>query len=357
MIIMPQEEHKTGTQEKVGKNTSKRKMKQQRNIAMNSSDLFPKAFNIAMARQHYAFAGRHSAVKICEWTKKSLLDEDFCYKQKFYGIRSHLCCQMTPTLGFCSNKCIFCWRPHEYNQGYEMNFKVDDPDTIIDKSIEAQRKLLSGFGGNPNVDEKKFKEAQEPMHFAISLTGEPTIYPKLPELIRRLHERGKTTFLVTNGMYPDMLNRLEKEDSLPTQIYVSLSAPDAKRFMDIDKPVFDDGWERLMKSFDFLARVKDKTRTVIRVTLIKDINMIHPEKYAEVLRRANPTFIEVKAYMYVGYSRKRLKMSNMPSHQEVKEFAAEIAKNMNYKIIDDKPVSRVVLLMKDDFPGRIMKFD
>ena len=336
---------------------SKRRLKQEKNLAMNSSDLFPSEFIKVMIRQHYALAGRHSAVKICEWTKKSLLNENFCYKQKFYGIRSHLCCQMTPTLGFCSNKCVFCWRPHEYNQGYEMNFKVDEPDAIIDKSIEAQRRLLSGFGGNPNVDKKKFEEAQEPMHFAISLTGEPTIYPKLPELIKRLHERGKTTFLVTNGMYPDMLNKLEREDALPTQVYVSLSAPNKEMFMNIDKPVFEDGWERLMRSFDFLARVKNKTRTVIRVTLIKDINMIKPEDYAKVLLRANPTFIEVKAYMFVGYSRQRLKMSNMPSHEEVKSFAKQIADNMGYKIIDDKPVSRVVLLMKEDFPGRIMKFD
>ena len=238
-----------------------------------------------------------------------------------------------------------------------MNFKVDDPETIIDESIAAQRKLLSGFGGNPRVNKRKFKEAQEPMHFAISLTGEPTIYPKLPELIKRLHERNKTTFLVTNGMYPDMLDRLERENALPTQIYISLSAPNKEMFLDIDKPVFKDAWERLMRSFDFLARVKNKTRTVIRVTLIKGINMITPEEYAKVLLRANPTFIEVKAYMYVGYSRKRLEMSNMPSHKEVKEFAIKIAKHMGYKIIDDKPVSRVVLLMKEDFPGRIMKFD
>ncbi len=325
---------------------------------IKNTTILPDPLFKALLKQQYGFAGKHSAVKICEWTKKSLLDEDTCYKQKFYGIRSHLCCQMTPTVGFCSNKCVFCWRPHEFNQGYEMNFEVDDPDTIIKKSIEQQRKLISGFGGNPKVNRRKFKEAQEPMHFAISLTGEPTIYPRLPELIKRLHELGKTTFLVTNGMYPDMLERLEKEDALPTQVYVSFTAPNEKMFNEVDKPVFKDAWQRLMRSLEFLKRVKNRTRTVIRVTAIKGINVIQPEEYGRILKeKANPTFIEVKAYMHVGYSKYRLKQENMPTHDEVKEFAKKIADSMGYKIIDDKPVSRVVLLMKEDFPGRIMKFE
>jgi len=264
---------------------------------------------------------------------------------------------MTPALGFCTNKCVFCWRAHEYNQGYKMDFEVDETELIIEESIKAQRKLLSGFGGNPKTNKKKFKEAQEPMHFAISLTGEPTIYPKLPELIRKLHELGKTTFLVTNGMLPEALEELEKKNALPTQLYVSVTAPDEETYLKIDKPVFKDAWQRLMKSLEFLSRVKEKTRTTIRVTAIKGLNMFKPDVYAEVLKKANPTFIEVKAYMYVGFSRQRLKMSNMPSHDEVKSFALEIAKYMNYKIIDEKENSRVVLLMKEDFPGRIMKFE
>jgi hypothetical protein len=36
----------------------------------------------ALEKQNYAVFGRHSAVKICAWTKKALRDEDFCYKQK-----------------------------------------------------------------------------------------------------------------------------------------------------------------------------------------------------------------------------------------------------------------------------------
>jgi len=50
---------------------------------------------------------------------------------------------------------------------------------------------------------KKWEEAQEPTQFAISLSGEPTLYEKVGELIEELRRRGKTSFLVTNGLYPE----------------------------------------------------------------------------------------------------------------------------------------------------------
>ena len=48
-------------------------------------------------------------------------------------------------------------------------------------------------------------------------------------------------------------------------------------------------------------------------------------------------------------------MTSMPFHNEVKEFAQQIAHHCNYKIIDEHPASRVVLLMKEDFPERMIK--
>lgn len=319
-------------------------------------ELFDQKFKSVLLKQHYGLVGKHSAVKICEWTKKSLLDKDFCYKQKFYGIRSHLCCQMSPTLGFCSNRCLFCWRAIEYTIDQKMKFKVDEPEEIINGCIQAQRKLISGFGGNPNINYKKFKEAQEPMHFAISLTGEPTIYPKLDLLIKKLHSLGKTTFLVTNGMYPKALFKLKENNALPTQLYISLTAPDKNTYFKVDNPVFKDAWNRLNKSLKFMNSVKGKTRTVIRMTVIKDVNMINPEGYAKLIKTANPDFLEVKAYMHVGFSRNRLKITNMPSHKEVKDFGISVGKFIDYKIVDEKENSRVVLLMKEDSNDRIMKF-
>jgi tRNA wybutosine-synthesizing protein 1 len=58
----------------------------------------------------------------------------------------------------------------------------------------------------------------------------------------------------------------------------------------------------------------------------------------------NPHFIEAKAYMWLGYSRKRLKQENMPFHKDVQEFADLIARETGFEILDEKPDSRIVLL-------------
>jgi len=296
-----------------------------------------------LEKQHYAFIGKHSAVKICTWTKKSLLDKDFCYKQKFYGINSHLCCQMSTTIGACQNRCIFCWRPIEYTISTEIKDE-DDPKTLIQNAVKAQRKQISGLKGNKLVNLKKFQEAQDPKHFAISLSGEPFIYKNLGKLIELLHKQGKTTFIVTNGLLPD---RIKKLNPLPTQLYLSLDAPNEALFNKIDRPVIKDAWKKLNKSLDILKDLKKKTRTVLRITLIKDQNMTEPENYAKLIKKADPFAVEIKAYMWVGYSRQRLEIKNMPLHSEVKEFTKEILKHLkDYKLVNEKKESRVVLLSK-----------
>ena len=106
-----------------------------------------------------------------------------------------------------------------------------------------------------------------------------------------------------------------------------------------------------------LPKLREKMRTVLRFTLIKGLNMVEPEQWADIIKLSNPMFVEVKAYMWVGMSRERLEQFNMPEHDEVKRFALEIAKHADYKLIDEHEPSRVVLLMKEDFEGRVMKFD
>ena len=67
-------------------------------------------------------------------------------------------------------------------------------------------------------------------------------------------------------------------------------------------------------------------------------------------------FLEVKSYMWIGPSKERLEVHNMMSHQDIKNFGLEICKYSGYKLIDEHELSRVVLLMKEDMPERIMKF-
>ena len=199
---------------------------------------------------------------------------------------------------------------------------------------------MSGFGG-PGVDKRLFLEARKPKHAAISLAGEPTIYPRIGELLEVLKRRGLTSYLVTNGCFP---GRLESLECMPTQLYMSLVAPDRETYGRVCLPLVSDGWERIMKSLELFPSLD--TRKVVRISAVKGINMKNPGGYAELISKAEPDYVEVKAFMFVGGSRNRLTMDNMPSHEEVKSFAKELASKLSYAVKDEKEDSRVVLLAR-----------
>ena len=308
-----------------------------------------------LEKQGYRLVGEHSAIKVCLWTKRSLRDEGVCYKQKFYGINSHRCVQMTPSLPNCTLRCQWCWRDIEHTIPKWMG-KSQDPKKIIQKCIEQHVKYLQGFGGSKKANKKKYAQAQKPLHFAISLAGEPTLYPKLPELIKELHKQKMSSFLVTNGTSPEMLRKLKEKDSLPTQLYITLPAPNEEVFKQMCSPLIKDAWKKILESLKLMKELRKDARTTIRLTLAKNKNMILPEQYAELIKIAEPLFIEVKAYMHVGYSKGRMEIKDMPLHNEIKKFSEQIARHTGYKIIDEQTASRVVLLMKKDRKDRKMKF-
>jgi tRNA wybutosine-synthesizing protein 1 len=288
-----------------------------------------------LERQQYRLAGAHSAVKVCSWTRRSLLNQGSCYKQCFYGIQSHRCLQMTPWLG-CPNRCLYCWRAVE--KVFLDGPRIDEPGEIIDACVASQRLLLSGFKGNPKADKGKWREAQDPNQAAISLAGEPTMYPRISQLVEEFGRRRFTTFLVTNGMFPGRLCDIAE----PTNLYVSLDAPDRATYKSVDRPGLPDFWERLMKSLELMNSFR--CRKVLRLTLVKGHNMRNPEGYAKLIEKASPDFVECKGYMWVGFSRKRLLESNMPSQEEVREFSRKVSELSGYGWKDEQEESRVVLL-------------
>ena len=307
--------------------------------------MIPEKVKEVLKKQHYEIVGKHSAVQICRWAKKSLRDEGVCYKEKFYGIKSHLCCQMTPAVMWCPNKCLHCWRAVELTIGDELGKGIDSPKEIIDGCIEAQKKLIIGFKGNEKVNMEKFEDAQEPMQFAISLSGEPFIYDKIGGLIEELRKRGKTSFLVTNGLYPEKIKELAEKKQLPTQLYVSVNTSNKKLYEKFHRSSMKDAWEKLNETLGLMRGLK--CRTVFRINLVKDLNMEKINEYAELIKKANPMFVEVKGFMSVGFARQRLAYERMPRHNEIVEFAEKLAKASGLKILDEKIESRVVLLGKD----------
>ena len=221
---------------------------------------------------------------------------------------------------------------------------AEKPEKIIQNCLEMHKKLLSGFGGSKKANLKKWKESQKPKHFAISLSGEPTLYPYLGELIEELRKRKITSFLVTNGLSPQVLEKLQKNNQLPTQLYLSVNAPNKKLFDKITRSKMKNAWQSYMRTIKLFPRLK--TRKVLRLTLIKDLNMNYINDYAKLIKLAKPDFVEVKAFMSVGFARQRIAYEKMPRHPEIKEFSKKLSSLTGLKILDEKKESRVVVLGK-----------
>ncbi len=298
-----------------------------------------------LQRQKYHLVGNHSAVKRCRWLYNSIVQNRTCYKQKFYGIKSHRCLQITPSVFHCTLSCVFCWRA----QSGDHNIRWDETklptwdaaETIINGCIQEQKRILTGYKATPDADQKKRLEALTPKHAAISLTGEPTIYPYLDDLIKTFHRRDFTTFLVSNGTVPEALSKLGEE---PTQLYISVSAFDKNAFSKICRPHTKNAWKKLTETLKLLPSFN--CPTVIRFTLARHMNLEYPKIFAELIKKVNPTYLEPKAYMHVGFSRLRMDGSNMPSHMEIKEFGSKLSTEIGYNMLDESPDSRVVLLSR-----------
>jgi len=307
-----------------------------------------------------------AAVEICHWTKEALKNRRFCYKNKFYGIDTHRCMQISLAAFWCTNRCIYCWRPnHEFQkESLELINHPEwfpEPDELLEKLRELRAKLLIGFKGNPKIDQKLLEEALLPNHVTFSLIGEPLLYPKMDKAIKYLKEKWhwlKSIFIVSNGVVTEMVRKLIEENALPTQFYISFTAPNEELYYKISKPIVENAWERFNKSIRLLS--KAKTRRVARITLIKGWNDTNLEEWAELIEKFNPHFVEVKAYMALGYSRQRLKVSNMPTHEEVKQFGLKLAEYLDgFGYMDEHVDSRVIVLqnMREKINPKITKVE
>lgn len=333
----------------------------------------PKSIKKELEKKHYAFVGGNAAVQICNWTKSALRGEGACWKEKFYGISSAGCCQLSPNVMNCENKCLHCWRPIELNQGIDVK-EIFNSKELIDKIILQRKKLMRGFGGNKVVDIEKLEKAYAPSLFTLSLSGEPTLYPDLPELIKEIRSRNAVSFIVTNGQNPEMIKKLKNENALPTQLTLSTNAPNKELFLKWHNSCRKDSYERFMETVDILRKFKGKCRRVIRLTLVKKgtdeknklndiMNMSdkNVSEYAKIIEKAAPNFVHVKGFMSIGYSRPRgMTYDKQPTFDEVKEYAKKILtklreKDKTWKILADEWRSVVVVLGKDKKEMKIKK--
>ncbi|KRY78618.1 tRNA wybutosine-synthesizing protein 1 -like protein, partial [Trichinella pseudospiralis] len=274
----------------------------------------------SLTKQGYHLVGTHSGVKICRWTKSMLRGRGGCYKHTFYGINSHQCMEMTPSLA-CANKCVFCWRHHSNPVGTEWKWKTDSAEKILFDSLEGHKKMVRQFRGVPGVKDARFEESSTVRHCALSLVGEPIMYPHINELISKMHSLNISTFLVTNAQFPSAIENL-----IPvTQLYLSVDAASKESLKEIDRPL-----------------------TVYRLTLVNQYNMNEVSQYASLIKRGQPDFVEVKGVTYCGDSKNsKITMANVPWHADVVDFVQQLVFQLDdYEIAAEHEHSNCVLIAK-----------
>ena len=307
----------------------------------------------SLTKQGYTIVGSHSGVKICRWTKSALRGRGSCYKYSFYGIRSHLCMEATPSLS-CSNKCIFCWRHGTNPVGTTWRWKVDSPELIFQGVKEGHYKKIKMLKGVPGVRAERFAEAMRIRHCALSLVGEPIFYPHINRFLEMLHAEHISSFMVCNAQHPDQLQALDRV----TQLYVSIDASNRESLRKIDRPLHRDFWERFQRCLDILREKRHVQRTVFRLTLVKGFNVDDEViGYANLVEKALPCLIEIKGVTYCGTSTSAgagLTMQNVPFYEEITTFVVALneeleRRGLGYGLAAEHAHSCCVLLASNRF--------
>ena len=243
----------------------------------------------------------------------------------------------------------------------------EDLKSEVSLSIDSSRKMIEELVASREDIINVHVEAAEPKHVAVSYDGEPTMYTRLGELIDEFRKRNISTFVVTNGTFPERIQELKESGNLPTQLYVTLAAPDKETYIKVCSsvqpyfPVHEDHWMRLNKTLGLLSSLG--CRTVVRITSVRGVNMINPEGYRKIVQRASPSFLEVKGYSISGNAPRiseRLGKTHMgpknhdlmkialkyaPTHEEMLDFARKISDSFSlFPMISESLVNRQVLM-------------
>lgn len=210
---------------------------------------------------------------------------------------------------------------------------------------EEVEELLNRVLTHPDDIMKAHNEAMTPNHAAISLDGEPMLYPEIDGLVREFRNRDMTTFIVTNGTLP---NKIEALNSLPSQLYVTLPACNPLLYKKICRPMVKNGWERIMDSLNLINSLS--CRTVIRLTAIKDLNINDGliEDYVKIIEKANPNFFEIKGFTLQAKAlliKDRLRSEKpvqafFPDYKYLEEIAQKFGEFGNFSLIYKNKPSR-----------------
>jgi len=249
------------------------------------------------------------------------------------------------------------------NNTYKVNREIVNKELNEEEAKEILEKYFTTLEEIKQVHEK----AMNIKHVAISYDGEPTMYPYISKLIAEFRKRGITTFLVTNGTFPERILQMLEEGNLPTQLYVTLHAPDLETYLKTTSSIYpyipssSMHWERVQKTLEILSKLP--CRTVIRITTVKYVNMVNPEGYRKLILKGSPDFVELKGFSISGHAPKimvrlgkslpiydeatlmKQALQFSPTFEEILEFARQISDNFQiFPLISTNKESTQVLM-------------
>jgi wyosine [tRNA(Phe)-imidazoG37] synthetase (radical SAM superfamily) len=173
--------------------------------------------------------------------------------------------------------------------GFELD---DDVGCCIDTREELEV-LINRALTTPDEIMQAHSEAMIPNHSAISLDGEPLLYPEMSDFVQEFKKQSMTTFIVTNGTLPE---RIKVLDPLPSQLYITLPAPNERIYKQVCRPMIKNGWNKILESLELMNTLS--CRTVVRLTAVKNINIGDQflKDYLDIIKKSNPNFLEIKGF-------------------------------------------------------------
>ncbi|MBY9009898.1 MAG: radical SAM protein [Candidatus Lokiarchaeota archaeon] len=225
------------------------------------------------------------------------------------------------------------------------NYILDNEISCCIDSREEIVRLLNISLTTPDEIMQAHSEALNPNHAAISLDGEPLLYPKLGGLVEEFRGRGMTSFIVTNGTLPE---RIEGLNSFPSQLYITLPAPNKEIYKKICRPMIKNGWQKITQSLDLINSLS--CRTVVRLTAVKNLNLAeyYLDDYIKIIDKANPNFFEIKGFTLQARAlniKKRLKSEKsiqyyFPTYEDLEDLAIKFETKSNFPLIYKNKASR-----------------
>jgi len=238
-----------------------------------------------------------------------------------------------------------------YRLEKEISCCIDSRDEIV--------KLFNLALTTPDEIMQVHGEAMNPNHAAISLDGEPLLYPKIGGLVEEFRNRNMTSFIVTNGTLPE---RLESLNSLPSQLYITLPAPNEILYKKVCRPMIKNGWSKISNTLDLVESLS--CRSLVRLTTVKNLNLSenYIKDYIKLIEKANPNFFEIKGFTLQAKAlmiNQRLKSDKkpqyyFPDYDYLEELALKFEEIGNFPLIYKNKASRDFLFAvnwdKDEDP-------